>query len=183
MVHLPLPAYLLSCLWVQVGVQQGDSELYLPGAPGFHGGAVVRRGGYWTRQEQQQEEEMIHQIRIRVGKTEEGKEVSTSSNQSRAAWSFLFDDSLLFYPLIKILPDAPACVFFPIWHCWFSSTLLFLLSPQHLLRSQLRLPLSQLSALRQGHSGLLLSHWLCPAASCLGPTPLVTALSVCIGCV
>lgn len=66
-----MTTYLLGCLWVQVGVQQGDSELYLPGAPGFHGGAVCQRGGYRTRKKKEQKEEMIHEIRIRVGKTEE----------------------------------------------------------------------------------------------------------------
>lgn len=39
-----LPPYLFCCLWVQVGVQQGDGELYLPGAPSFHGGTDSQRG-------------------------------------------------------------------------------------------------------------------------------------------
>lgn len=55
-----------------MGVQQGDSELYLPGAPGFHGGAVCQRGLIQGEEKKkEQKEEMIHEIRIRVGKTEE----------------------------------------------------------------------------------------------------------------
>lgn len=50
-----------------MGVQEGNGELYLPGAPGFHGGSVYQRVG-----EEEKEEEMIRAKTIRKRKGGQG---------------------------------------------------------------------------------------------------------------
>ena len=74
----PSSPHLFSCLWVQVGVQEGDGELYLPGAPGFHGGTVCWRGG------QGKEEEEERRIRTRE---EESKEPSEAWIKQENEWA------------------------------------------------------------------------------------------------
>lgn len=208
---LSLTTYLLSCLWVQVGVQQGDSELYLPGAPGFHGGAVCQWGGYGTwkielaeEEEQGEEEEMIHEIRIRVGKTEE-----EGLSERGGAWKEVSTSS-------KKTINLKLCSFFQMTSCY------FIASTQHSLNHQLAssssscssflilAPLLQLypalpslssapAAVSAPASSLpalcaeARAFWAgntSPSLSLVVPDcllrwslPLVTALSACIGCV
>lgn len=63
------PAHLLGCFWVQVGVQQGNGELDLSGAPGFHDGSVCQKG--WRDKKEEKENGVIQ------GKTiqKEGKKL------------------------------------------------------------------------------------------------------------
>lgn len=52
------PAHLLGCFWVQVGVQQGNGELNLPRAPGFH---VCQKR--WRDEKEEEEENGVIQAK------------------------------------------------------------------------------------------------------------------------